>query len=62
METDELKRETLFKALIGIVEQLGWSVALPAVKDDAEIPGLIIGTPKYLDEMLEIVEKSGWKP
>lgn len=62
METNEAKRELLFKQLIGIVEQLGWQVALAGVKPDEEILGLIVGTEKYVDDITEIVEKSGWSP
>lgn len=43
----------LFKELLEIVKELGWTVALPTVGDDEEVPGMVIGTEAYIDKMVK---------
>lgn len=37
---------------------LGWHFAIPNfIKDDEEVPGLIIGNQEYMDKILKSIEK-----
>lgn len=56
-ETTSQYREQLFKELIQIVGELGWSVAIPDGDDNEEVPGLIIGSSDYVDKVTEAVRK-----
>lgn len=47
-----MSEEELFDQLLEIVFKLGWDIAVPKVDDDDDVPGLIIGTPEYLDDVL----------
>lgn len=60
-ETDSLTpgkyREQLFKELIEIVGELGWSVCIPQGPEDEEVPGLIIGTDEYVEKVTRALEE-----
>lgn len=54
--TEVQYREQLFKELIEIVGELGWTLALPDGEDDDEVPGMIIGTETYVAKTVEAVD------
>ena len=56
-DTESQYREQLFKELIEIVGELGWSVAIPKGADNEEVPGLIIGSQEYLDRIASAVDR-----
>ena len=41
-----------FIQLLQLIEELGWDLALPDIDDDDDVPGLIIGTPEYIEWVL----------
>ena len=41
--------------LLILVDELGWTVAIPDSGDET-IPGLIIGTPNYVDKVTDALE------
>ena len=48
----------LFEQLVAITGKLGWAVSIPKTGDDEEIPGLIMGIPKYVNGILEFVPEN----
>ena len=57
-ETDGQYRHQLFKELIEIVTELGWSMAIPKGDDNEEVPGLIVGSDEYLEEVLDKLDRN----
>jgi hypothetical protein len=45
------------KLLSIAVKALGWNIAIPEVNEDADVPGLIIGKPEYIDWVLNCIGK-----
>ncbi len=52
-DTDHDYKAQLFKELIDIIHELGWSVALPNVDEDSIVPGMIIGEQEYIDSIVD---------
>lgn len=44
--------EELYERLLNLIAEIGWSIAIPDVSDDEEVPGLIIGTEEYVGKVL----------
>lgn len=52
----------LMEQLIKVIDQLGWSVAVPEGDDDEDVPGLIIGTQEYVSAVTDrLPEGQFWK-
>lgn len=49
----QISEEELLGTLVATISQLGWSVALPDIDDEATVPGMIIGTENYIDAVLK---------
>lgn len=49
------KNDPIAKLLM-LVDELGWTIAVPNSGDDEEIPGLIIGQPTYVDKITDTLE------
>ena len=49
-----MSNEEAFEQLVVLINQLGWSMALPMSDDDPEaiVPGLVIGTEDYIHKVL----------
>jgi hypothetical protein len=45
-----------FESIARACEALGWQISFPKVKDDVDIPGMIIGTPDYVNNVLDAVQ------
>lgn len=45
----------LFEQLVAITAKLGWAVSIPKVGDDVDIPGLIMGIPKYIEGITDCI-------
>ena len=55
IDKEDLKR---WEALIRIVKELGWEIAVPQQHDQgADIKGLIIGEQSYIDYVLKHLEQ-----
>jgi hypothetical protein len=46
---EPLTEENALELLLMIVAQLGWQAMVPSVDDEEQVPGLIIGTPAYIE-------------
>lgn len=44
--------EEAFEAIMKACEYLGWAVAVPTEDPDADVQGLVIGDPDYIDSVL----------
>lgn len=42
----------LFRELIQCLSDLGWCIAIPDIEDHEEFPGMIVGSPEYVDRIL----------
>lgn len=52
-EAEELAQEAvLFEQLFKIVSDLGWQVSIPQLGEEETVPGLIVGTKKYIDDVI----------
>jgi hypothetical protein len=52
----------LMEQLVKIIEQLGWSVAIPEADEEEDVPGLIIGTQEYVSAVTgRLPEGQFWK-
>lgn len=51
-EEQRMQLEQDIKVLGEICSRYGWSLAIPSGDDESEIPGLILGTPEYIDFLL----------
>jgi hypothetical protein len=60
-DTDEEYKQQLMKELIDIASELGWQIAIPETEEDDTVPGLIIGEPEYVEEVLEALDNAGFK-
>ena len=53
----------LFQALIEIVQELGWSIAIPEDQfsdNPDDVRGMIIGDPEYLEYILGNIPEGGF--
>ena len=55
---EESPEEDLFLTLVQIVKSMGWSVCIPNIEDDEMVPGMIIGTDEYVNDILNKIEKN----
>lgn len=60
-DTDEDYKKQLIKELIYIAEELGWNVCIPDVEEDEMVPGLILGEPEYIEEVMDALEDEGFE-
>jgi hypothetical protein len=61
MSDKKLTEEEAFDQLIKALEALGWSMAMPSVADDSEVPGMVIGKAGYIDFVTEhLPEDVNW--
>lgn len=50
----EMTAEEAIESIIKGAEALGWNVAIPGVDDEeAECPGMILGTDQYIDDVID---------
>jgi len=50
----DLPGEQAMNLILSGVKSIGWICAVPGMVDeDSEVPGMIIGTKKYVDDVLE---------
>ena len=52
---EDIPPEQLFEELFKVVQELGWNIAIPESNrsnSENEVPGLIIGSSKYIEDIL----------
>ena len=54
------KVELLVETLVNFKE-MGWNIAMPSVGQNDEIPGLIVGTPQYVDQVCEALDQGHFR-
>ena len=50
-----MTEKQIFDDLLQAIAALGWTVAVPGVGDDDDVPGLIVGKDEYVNAILEYI-------
>jgi hypothetical protein len=50
-----VNKNKAYKLLIEVITALEWSIAIPKVDDDMNVPGLVIGKRDYIDWVLKCI-------
>lgn len=59
---ENLTQVEAFELLIDIIHKVGWTMALPDIPDDEQVPGMIIGTEEFVNDACAGREADYWRP